>query len=270
VPATQVRHAQLVSVPGQSVGATQSTQAPLPSHILAPPHDVRAALLAIPHALTMQVRVEHSVSDPGQLAAVTHATQCPLPSQTVPPPPAQGVATGALDPLHAFEWQVSPCVHALPSSQLAPSPLHEVQVTSNDCVAGQFGPGSPSETVSVTSGVPGAVQVKVAWAVEAPLSVPPVVVHVYESGEGTPSRSLATAPSVMVPPTDAWSGVMRTLSMLGQTLSVPPMITLPLFFCFTQRKATGTLVVVFATTSKVADPKQLVLLSVEIAVSVMV
>jgi hypothetical protein len=42
VPATQVRHEQLVSVPGQSVGAMQSTQTPLPSHILAPPHDVRA------------------------------------------------------------------------------------------------------------------------------------------------------------------------------------------------------------------------------------
>ena len=122
----------------------------------------------------------------------------------------------------------------------------------------------------VTSDVPGAVQVNVACGVEAPDKLPLVALQLYERGAGTPSKSLATTLSAIVLPTGAERGEALSVSIVGQTLTVPPMITLPLFFCFMQRSATGTTTVVLAATLKFAEPAHVILPSVDVAVRVMV
>jgi hypothetical protein len=72
---------------GQSLGARQATQVPLPSQSLPPLSVHRAPAVAslTPQVLLVQVLVLQTVPWAGQSLVARQATQVPLPSQTVPP-----------------------------------------------------------------------------------------------------------------------------------------------------------------------------------------
>src|SRR5882724_1510209 len=69
----------------------------------------------------------------------------------------------------------------------------------------------------------------------------------------------------MVPPTWTSAGLAPTLSMLGQTFSVPETRTLPVRGASLQVSATATGTVLPASTSNVAEPAQLLAPSVVVA-----
>ena len=94
--------AQTVVEAGQSVGATQATQTPSPSHTLPPSssHVVSAGALVTLHACAAQFATWQTVFGVGQSLESLHATQLPASSQTVPPPLLHAVPFGACDVPH--------------------------------------------------------------------------------------------------------------------------------------------------------------------------
>src|SRR4051812_31023871 len=86
-----------------------------------PVQAVPLATDAVPQTLLRQVACWHVFEGWGQFAGWTQATHWPVPLQT---PPLHGVPDVAgAPPPQIPAWQVSPCVHSLPSLHVDPSAL---------------------------------------------------------------------------------------------------------------------------------------------------
>jgi hypothetical protein len=90
----------------------------------------------------------------------------------------------------------------------------------------QSGVRSPSDTVTLSVTVPGAMRVNVGEALMASLSVPELAVQLYASAEGPWSESCAEAESAIVEPTATCAGFAEMPSAKGQTLITPLTCTL--------------------------------------------
>ena len=82
---------------------------------------------------------------------------------------------------------------------------------------------------------------------------------------GSPSRSWASEPTVMMLPSEVWSGATTALVSSGQMLNWPFTRTAPKRSPVEQRRSTATSVVRPAARSNMAEPWQLVLSSSELA-----
>src|SRR5262245_23350720 len=155
-------------------------------------------------------------------------------------------------------------VQGLPSSHVA-----ALQVIATELVAAQEAAGSPSEGERVRVAMPGVVQVKLVEAADGLATTPELAVHWKVSADGPASLSCALAVNATEPPTITSAGLADTLSIAGQTLSVPFTLTLPSRGASWQSRWTETGTVWPATTLKVSGPpRQVVAPSVELPMSV--
>src|SRR5262252_534051 len=121
-------------------------------------------------------------------------------------------------------WRIGPA--PLLSAQ-ALLPLGAVHATVTDWTAGQPAAASPSEAVSVSVAVPGAVHVKRGSGVVAPVRMPLDADQLYVSADGPASLSCADELRPIDRPTSASAGLAPSASICGQMLMVPLMSTLP-------------------------------------------
>src|SRR5262245_15394158 len=151
-------------------------------------------------------------------------------------------------------------VQGLPSSHVT-----EVQMTATEPVAGQEGAGSPSDTDRVMVAMPGVMQVKLVEAADGLATTPELAIHWKLSADGPASLSCAVPIRATELPTNASAGLADTPSIVGQTLSVPLTVTLPVRGASWHSRWTETGTFWPATTVKLTGPPpQVVAPSVEV------